>query len=167
MRYQDPSSSMTLREALEELRAAEADLSMQVSESLARSLEAHDVVHILFGLDITDLDEVVAHGWMAFGTTLTHTEMKAVAADLQHRSIARTFAGGHRFWLMIRALPRLLASFLASRRMTKNWPWHDYGVHLDRPLNEIRAEYGIKLPLRGSTTGRPRGPHHFPVAKRA
>jgi hypothetical protein len=168
LRYQDPQSRMTLREALEELRHAEGDVSQDVSGELAAALEAHDVVHILFGLDISDLDEIVAHGWMACGTTLTLAEMHEITRDRDHRRFSSGFGHGKRGLLILRALPRLIGAHLRARRMTKRWPWHSHIEFLDRPLDDIRREFGIKLqPPRDSTVPRPRGPHHLPISRSA
>jgi hypothetical protein len=166
MRYQDPDSTMTLQEALCELRAAEADMSLEVSEFLAEKLEAHDVVHIIFGLDITDLDEVVAHVWMLFGTTLTISGMKDVIGNAEHRAIGASFARGKRGLLAVLALPRLAKALLRSFCMKKRWPWNGYDAYLDVSLADIRKEYGIRLDHPHDGKPRPRGPHHRPVALR-
>jgi ubiquinone biosynthesis protein Coq4 len=157
--YQTPDNTMTLRQALAELRAAETDISETVSAGTAAALEAHDVVHILFGLDISDIDEVVAHGWMLFGTTLTMAEMHAVARHRDHRRLTAAMDHGKRGALLLKALPRLVRACVRARRMTKLWPWMGYVAHLDRPLNDLRREFGIVVDP-PSFAARPRGPHH-------
>ena len=164
--YQNPRCLATLRAALAELRAAETDVSEEVSAKLAEALEAHDVVHVLFGLDISDLDEVVAHGWMMFGTTLSMREMHAVTADADHRRFARKLGHAALLGLFARALPRLVSAAIRARRMTKPWPWDGYTVYLDVPLDRVRAEFGIKLRSpRQHRQPRPRGPHHHAVVR--
>ena len=158
LKYQAPATPMTLRAALTELRQAEGDVSQEVSEQLATALEAHDVVHIIFGLDISDLDEVVAHGWMAFRTTLTMSKMHVVTRDRDHQRHSNGFAHGKKGMLILRALPRLIGALFQSFRMTKRWPWEQYTDYLDVPLIEIRREFGIKLTVRRRTPERPRGP---------
>lgn len=167
LKYQSPDSTMTLREALGELRAAEGDISHEVSQPLAEALVAHDVVHIIFGLHISDLDEIVAHGWMAFGTTLTFARMHDVTRDRDHQRYSAGFAHGRKDLLVLRVLPHLVAALFRSRQMTKRWPWDSYAEYLDIPLNRIRQEFGIVVSKRVVDTKRPRGPHHTPVVVRS
>lgn len=168
MQYQDPSSHMTLREALDELRRAEGDVTQDVSGELAAALEAHDVVHIMFGLDISDLDEIVAHGWMVCGTTLSFAEIHEIMRGRDHRRFSTGLGHGKRVLLVLRALPRLVGAYVRARRMTKRWPWHSYAAFLDRPLDELRREFGIELePRRNHAAERPRGPHHVPMSRSA
>lgn len=164
--YQHPDSTMTLRQALAELRGAEADVSETVSVETAAALEAHDIVHILFGLDISDLDEVVAHGWMLFGTTLSMADMHEVARHRDHRQLAARMGHGRRAGLFLRALPRLVRATFRARRMAKAWPWMDFDRHLDRPLADLRREFGIVLDT-PTQKPRPRGPHHRAIVDQA
>ena len=158
--YQDPSSAMTLGEALAELRAAEGDVTPEAGE-LTAALEAHDVVHIIFGLDTSEIDEVVAHAWMLLGTTLTHAELHAAARSRLHRHLSAQLGHLGRLRLMLRALPRLVRAARRARRMLKRWPWQGYRQFLDRPLTELRAEFGIVLDARQVADRlAPRGPHH-------
>jgi hypothetical protein len=32
-----------------------------------------------------------------------------------------------------------------SRRLQRKWPWQDWAEHLERPLAEIREDFGIRL----------------------
>jgi hypothetical protein len=163
--YRHPECAATLRQALGELRSMEGDVSIEVSNSMFDALEAHDAVHVLFGLDISDVDEVVAHGWMIFGTTLTFAEMAATAKEQDHRRFAAGFAGGRRAAVLLRALPGMLRAAWRARHMRKKWPWTGYAAYLDVPLVAIRREFGIVLDAPAPRTRRVRGPHHPPVAR--
>ena len=35
--------------------------------------------------------------------------------------------------------------WLRTRKMTKRWPWTEFESYLDRPLGEIREEFGIEV----------------------
>jgi hypothetical protein len=120
--YQMSDADMTLREALAGLRAAEGDVSEALSTDLAAALVAHDVVHILFGLDISDLDEVVAHAWMVFGTTPSNRELHSVMRHRDHRRLTSSLRYGRRLQLVLRALPRPVGAALRARRMRTPWP---------------------------------------------
>lgn len=39
-------------------------------------------------------------------------------------------------------VPRVIARCL---RMRKRWPWADYESYLEKPLDEIRREFGIRV----------------------
>ena len=167
LRYQHPDTDLTLREGLAEVRAADAAIAAEAPGPLDETLEAHDAVHVVFGLGIGEGDEVLAHAWMLFGTDLTMAEMRAVMADRQHRRLAHDVGHLRRLGMVVRALPRLLDAWRRSRRMIARWPWRDYRPALDQPLAEIRARYGIVLPPpgppRADAAADPRGPHHAPV----
>jgi hypothetical protein len=164
--YHNPQSKLPLRAALAELRAAEGDITMEVDATLAAALESHDVVHVLFGLDTSELDEVVAHGWMLLGTTMTMREMHAVMAQADHRRLATDLGHVRRLGLLVRAAPRLFGAFWRARRMSKRWPFADYSRYLDVPLDQIRREYGIALSPKQAVLSGQRGPHHGPVVVR-
>jgi hypothetical protein len=34
---------------------------------------------------------------------------------------------------------------LRSRRLSRKWPWREYGQYLDRRLRDIRAEFDIQV----------------------
>ncbi|QLC23947.1 hypothetical protein HFP57_02135 [Parasphingopyxis algicola] len=160
-RYLEPDSRMTLREALAELRELEADVSDEtIGDDLTKALIAHDVVHILFGCDISDDDEVIAHLWMVVGTDARLGDMRAIARDRDHIGYARSFAHGRRVLLVLRNLPRMLGTVIRARRMTKFWPFGGFEENLDRTLADLRAEYGITVPAPGSRRQGRRGPHH-------
>lgn len=165
-RYQHSDSPLTLREGLAELRAADAAISAAAPGPLDGMLEAHDAVHVVFGLGLGEHDEVLAHAWIAFGTTLTHAEMRAIMAERQHRTLARHVGHLRRLGMVRRALPQLVDAWGRSRRMTARWPWRDYAEYLDTPLAGIRARFGIVLAWPVVTpTRRQRGPHHLPLPR--
>lgn len=48
--------------------------------------------------------------------------------------------------LLLKELPRLWRTFRCARTMTRPWPFFGNEGYWQRPLREIRAEFGIVLP---------------------
>lgn len=165
--YLSAQSGQTLREAIAELRALDHDVSEEVvSADLAHALEAHDAVHVLFGCDITDDDEVLAHVWMAAGTDAKMADMHEVTRDPDHGRYAKGFAHGQRLMVVLRTVPRILAVLWHARRMRQRWPFGDYERMLDRTLVSLRRDYGIVFPRACRRPDYRRGPHHPRIASR-
>ncbi len=144
--YLEPETNQSLGEAIAELRSLEDDVSESISDSdLTKAMSGHDAVHVLFGCDITDRDEIVAHFWMLFGTDLTMQEMKDINAGNEHKDYARQVHQRHKIWRLPLLLPTAASVFRRSRRMRKKWPFHDYQKFLDRGLSGLRNEFGIAL----------------------
>ncbi len=156
LNYINPSSSQTLLQGIQELRAAEGadgDATENVSEDLLNTIEVHDVIHVLFACPTNLSGEISAHVWTIFGTTMTVREMHSVNRHMDHKAVLKQI--GHRKlvkrWL--KAIPTLVGIFNRSRKMFKQWPANEFKVYLDRPLNEIRSEFNIKLPTPTSSEG--------------
>jgi ubiquinone biosynthesis protein Coq4 len=146
--YQDSQSTMTLREAIDELRSLtgeEAIYPEQLSPEIKKALDAHDAVHVIFGCDTSETDEVIAHAWMLLGTTVKMDELQQIAAHNEHRQIASEVGHLRMLRFAIGALPRLLKAAIAAKQMKKRFPWERYFDFLDRSLLDIREEFGIKI----------------------
>lgn len=129
---------------MSELRALEGDVSQDIANAdLASALDGHDAVHVVFGCDITDRDEILAHFWMLFGTDLTMADMKRANEVGEHMEYARKVHRDHKPWMLLVLLPKAFRIFLRSLRMTKKWPFKDYQALLDRELGSLRREFGI------------------------
>lgn len=157
--YRHPLTTMKLRDGLRELRAADGAIMATPQSEFDDVLTAHDAVHVVFGLDITETDEVLAHVWMLRGTTLTHAEMRDVMRDREHQSLSRDLGHFARLRMVTHAVPAIVDVLWRSRKLRKRWPWRDFALYLDVPLDQIRREFGIVLrqPVDGR---RVRGPHH-------
>lgn len=162
--YLNPTSESTLREALAELNALEANVTADVvSSTLAAALTAHDAVHVLFGCDITNHDEVLAHVWMLVGTDAAIKDLHRITQDDNHVRYAEGFAHGRRMLTVLAALPSILRVVMHARRMTKKWPFAQYDQYLDARLLDLRREFGIHIVSSRTTSNRGRGPHHPPA----
>lgn len=153
-RYQDPSSTQTLREGLAEYHAANPDL-FDADEieaklgALGPFFAAHDSCHVLFGLDTSLGDETLADTWTLFGTDAKFSELLSYFRSDAQKKFFREFLAEIGYWKIItqsiRSIPRALKAIWMSRKMKRKWALHEWETKLDIPLNELRSEYGIRL----------------------
>ncbi len=155
---------MSLADAIAELRALDHDVSEEVvSSDLQKALEAHDAVHVLFGCDISDDDEILAHVWMALGTDVSMSEMHNAATDRDHVRYAKGFAHGRRIMTVLKNVHRIALTASRALRMRKRWPFSQYQQFLDESLLELRRDYGIIISDHKQRSEIRRGPHHPPT----
>ncbi len=139
-------ASMTLGEAIHEMRASETDdFASKTSTELKRLAEQHDTVHVLFDCGTSIQDEIAAHVWMFFATTANLSAMHQAVATQEHRRVASRI--GHirlvRVWLS--SLPRIIGIFFKSLRMKKRIVMEDLAQLKTLTVAEIRREHGITL----------------------
>lgn len=158
--YLRQESDATLREGIAELRAAEVpgdDLSVTVAPELVADLEMHDAIHVVFGCSTTLPGEILAHAWTAFGTTATIKDLHRVVAHRDHSAVVAAIGHWRLLGLWACSVPRLIRTIAHARRMLRAWPAKEFASYMDRPLKEIRAEFGIRVVSQGSDSGsRPR-----------
>lgn len=158
LRYTDPRSSQTLREGIMEARQAEGvdDAASTVAHDLAEDIDAHDAIHVLFGCSTDLRGEILAHVWTMVGTTTTMRDMSRVTRHADHRSALSKVGHFRLFRAWLRSLPAIAITVVRALRMHRQWPVSAYRADLDRPLQELRDEYGIRLP-KGGQGGRGAG----------
>lgn len=146
--YTDPRSKQTLREGIQEARAAEGDDDAveKVAADLVADINAHDAIHVLFGCPTDLRGEILAHVWTLVGTDMQMKEMHRVNQHADHRATLAQIGHGHLFRTWLRSFPQIVATFHRAFRMKKRWEANNFEAHLDRPLTELRAELGIRLP---------------------
>jgi len=147
LQYLDPGSKQTLLCGIREARAAEGDkdAASSVAPELLADIDMHDAIHVLFGCS-TDLSgEILAHIWTVFGTTVAMRDMHRVTKHDNHRSALAQI--GHRQLLRtwLRSLPRVAGTIVRARQMKRRWPADEFHAHLERPLDELRASFGIRV----------------------
>ncbi|PRP91087.1 hypothetical protein ENSA5_58240 [Enhygromyxa salina] len=146
--YQDQDSPLTLREGLDEYYRDNPKVTPpdEASDEGARFFASHDVAHVVFGTNTQILDETITDLWQIFGLDISAweyarqgaaaPEVREVFRELGLRGLAKGLA----------LLPRYVGEiWRRTRRMHKPWPWTEFGEYLDRPLAEIRAEFGIEV----------------------
>ncbi len=145
--FKAQDARLSLREALREHRASIPDL-VPVPEDPVEELDAlfagHDTVHCLFGLGTTTAEEVRVDAYSVLATTLT---LRRYLTYVSHPVVAKVI------WetTTLAALPWIGVSVLRipwiwwrTRRMTR-WDFDAWRDYLDRPLVDIRTEYGIRV----------------------
>ena len=146
LKYFDPDSKMTLREAIQELRVAEeqkSDISVKMSTEIMSAFEHHDAVHVLFCCGTTIQDEIAAHVWMVFGTTAKLSEMHRSVANLEHRNVLSGIGHLKLIGIWVSCLPRIFGIIAKCSRMKKRLALEEFAKLKERPLCDIRCEYGI------------------------
>ena len=149
LQYLHPNCTLTLREGIAELRAAEGvenDAVENVADDLVADLNIHDAIHVLFACPTNLNGEISAHVWTIFGTTLSMQDMHRVNMHEDHRQVLAEI--GHRKLIVrwFRSLPKIAMTFYRTRRMTKRWPAYEFTEYLDIPLSDLRLQFGIRLP---------------------
>jgi hypothetical protein len=144
--------TLTLQEALNQVYIKNhhlADLS-KFSSKAKNTLEAHDVIHIVFGLNNSVIDEICVGTWGFWGTDvgifrhLSHF----MDWDIIKFSLKQIFfnVGLHKvIFNYINSIPKQIKIYKSSRFVTKKWEFYNYTKYLDTKLFEIRIEHGIIL----------------------
>lgn len=146
-RYTDPTSTQTLREALDEYYDSNASLlrAEDLPVATAEMFKCHDAGHVVFGCDTSIRGETLIDTWTIFGSTaglrgyaayFKYPEVNAIFADTGIQAIAAGF---------FRCLPDVVRVVARGLRLQRKWPWASYTRFLDTPLREIRHEFGIRV----------------------
>ena len=145
--YEDQESLQSLREGLEEYYASDSGLLSpeNVSEEVRLGLRAHDAAHVVFGCDTSVRGEVTLARWSLLGAA---GAIPIYLRGLREKETRFLFGD---FFRKIRPLSLLVAALdgaralLRSFRMRRRWPLLDWESYADRPLAEIRTEFGIRV----------------------
>ncbi len=141
----DSNSTITLGEAIQTMRAlaSEGNLAEQISAENARSLEQHDAVHILFNCGTSIRDEIAVHLWMLLATTIDISRMHRAVADREHRDVLAGIGHFKLLGIWLSSLPRIFGIIVQSFKMPKKLAVEDLAALKQRPVLDIRQEYGI------------------------
>lgn len=140
-------ASMTLGEAIQKMRAAQAegDLTTKFSVEVEQAFEQHDAIHILFNCGTSIQDEINVHIWMMFATTANIIQMHRAVANQEHRHVLAEI--GHfkllRTWFG--SLPRIMGIMFKSLRMKKRLAVEELSQLKQQSIVDIRREHGIVL----------------------
>jgi hypothetical protein len=140
-------SSMTLGEAIQALRASESerDFSGTVPENVAKVLEQHDAIHVLFNCGTSMQDEIAAHVWMLFATTANIREMHRAVASQEHRSVLSKIGHLQLLSVWLKSLPRICQIIFQSLQMNQRLAVEDLAQLREKPIFEIRQSHGIRV----------------------
>lgn len=146
MRFQVQNSIQTLRQGLEEHRAANRGVfNYDNKEENELFFYPHDAVHVVFGLTTALEDEAVADAWTLFGTDVSIKKFYRFIRLETTREIFRRLSWSRLIGVAVRALPRIIRVCLRSRKMNAPWKWQEYPRHLDLRLCDIRKKHNIKI----------------------
>jgi hypothetical protein len=144
VRFQDPGSTQTLREGLAEFRCALSEEDRQ-DEEQSRDLLCHDACHVVFGLGTSTSDDAVVDTWIVLGTDVdVRSYLQALWSSRALGKLIEREGIASVAWGILRAVPRAAVAAHRARRMRRKWSWAVAEHQMDRPLDEIRAEYGIR-----------------------
>lgn len=147
LRYQQQESVQTLAEGPQEYYAANVGTVIRPDDmppGSAALFRSHDIVHVIFGLNTSLSDEVIAdtRGVLAsdvgIGRYLTYVRTNAEA-----QAIFKELGYAKSIWVTALAVPRIFRAAREARRMTKLWPWVPPASYLTRSLADLRSEFGI------------------------
>lgn len=137
----------TLRAELGRFRA-EHGLSQKLAAASPRArelMDRHDVLHVLFGLDTSLRQEAMVDLWTVFGSTARWADMVEYLRLPEEQEILREIG----FWRVVAtalaAAPDAVRIACAARRLKRKWPWDGHRALLDRPVTELRAEFGVAV----------------------
>ena len=149
LRYQEQDSTETLREGLAEYYAANSGIVIRPADLPAESsalFRSHDLCHVIFGLDTSLGDEALADARTLFSCDVgVKRYARYLAADKTAKALFKELGYAKSIWVTLRSLPRIVRAGVEALRMTKRWPWAPPEDYLDRPLGELRREFGIRL----------------------
>ena len=147
--YQEQDSSQTLREGLAEYYRANPGIVTRPADLPAESLalfRSHDMCHVIFGLNTSLGDETLADARTLFSCDVgVRRYVRYLATDQTAKALFKELGYGKALVVTLKSLPRIVRAAVAALGMNKRWPWVPPDAHLDRPLGELRREFGIRV----------------------
>ena len=142
-------NQITLRQGLEQFRAThEVYLSHSqkgVSPEAQAFFASHDIAHVLFGCDISLFGEGSVKMWTIFGTTLGLWKHLKGYQEANAFELSKEFGLTHILRNIFKFLVYIPILIIRAKRMHKPWPWSQYEVFLDTPIDQIRREFNIQI----------------------
>ncbi|AFY70005.1 hypothetical protein Pse7367_1721 [Thalassoporum mexicanum PCC 7367] len=136
--------SMTLGEAIQSLRISDDDMTNTMVE-ISQAFEQHDAVHLLFNCGTSMQDEIAAHIWMVFATTVNISEMHRAVSNQEHRNVLASIGHPKLIGIWLLCLPRIISIIFKSLRMKKRLALDELSQLKGQSIIEIRQEHGIIL----------------------
>src|SRR5665213_2966384 len=147
--YQKQNSAQTLADGLEEYYAANVGKVVRPRDLPPESASlflSHDMCHVVFGLNTTLDDEALADVRTLLSCDVgVRRYATYLATDKQARALFKELGYLKSVWVTILAVPRICRATIEAFRMKKRWPWTPPESFQERPLAELRQEYGIHL----------------------
>ncbi|WP_445633281.1 Coenzyme Q (Ubiquinone) biosynthesis protein Coq4 [Nostoc sp. DSM 114161] len=154
-KYTNKNSSQTLRQGLEEYYAVNLHITHPSTqpEDFAKILLAHDTSHVIYGCDTNMYDELKLLPltfWTSdfkFRDWLRERQNPSVNVMyedmIQRDGVIRLYSSI--FFELVRLVPELISMWLKTRNHKTFLPFLNFEPMLDRPLLDIRQEFGLFL----------------------
>jgi hypothetical protein len=145
--YMKPDATMTLREGLEEYYGTIENLITEenADPEVAALFRFHDTCHVLFGCDTSPRGEALVDTWSIFGTTVTLKTYQRYLSLAETKSIFESMTFTEMLAMLGASTTAMPQAFWRAQHMTHKWPFQEHDRWLDRPLHEIRSEFGIEV----------------------
>ncbi|GAB4566255.1 MAG: hypothetical protein Tsb0020_17750 [Haliangiales bacterium] len=150
--YQEQDAKMTLAEGLAEYQRANASVlfdpdapDSEMNTESAKFFRRHDTCHVVFGCNTSIPQEAAADMWTIFGVDISLRDYYRALKLNEVQSLLDDVGRLRLAWASVKAVPTIWRAMWRARAMHKKWPWADHAMYLDRPLAEIRAEFGIRV----------------------
>ncbi len=145
--YRDQDSRLTLEEGLAQYQRENPELvdPSGVSPEAASFFHGHDACHVVFACGTAPDEEALADAWTLLGTDVTLRQFLGFLRLEEHQDIVAQVGIVGGCTAAAKACPKLLKALWWSQRMTRKWPWLDHAEYMNRPLGEIRNEFGIHV----------------------
>jgi hypothetical protein len=151
--YMDKASTQTVRAGLAEYYALNPNVTQPETQpaEFAKILLAHDVVHVIYGLDTGMYDELKLlplSWWTSECTFGTYLKMKdSPAVDVMYNDMIRDKGVLWLYSSVLRVLPALILALIPiwfkTRRRQQLVPFLEFEPLLDRSLLDIRQEFDL------------------------
>lgn len=154
-RFESIDSQQTLAEGIAEYLAMNPGLKRGdgLAAAAAEFFRCHDIVHVLYGCGTSMSDEAIVKLASLFGTTGGRSILRGyVHHDVV--GIYRRLPWGSTLLAFLQAPYLIVRTVWRCRRQRRAWPWSDNAHHLDTPLSELRATFGIEVAHRGTRAAR-------------
>lgn len=147
LNYQRLDAAISLREGLNEYHAAQPALKRgsDLSPDARHFFVCHDTVHVLYGCGISLEEEAVVKLASIFGTDAGWGVLRGYAL-YEARDIYRALKPDEIARTILKA-PKLAArTWWNCRKQPRLWPWSNHAQLLDKPLYQLRLDFGIRFP---------------------
>jgi hypothetical protein len=146
--YQDQNSQLTLREGLANYYQVHPRIQRPdwLDAAGAELFKAHDICHVIFGLDTTLVDEALADLRTMLGTNVgVANYVQYLRKNPDAKKIFRELGYFRVVLATMAVVPRFLKALWLHRKKRRLWPWHNPPEIFGKKLAELRKEYEITV----------------------
>lgn len=151
--YMDKASTQSIRVGLAEYYDLNPNVTVPETQpaEFGKILLAHDVIHVIYGLDTGMYDELKLlplSWWTSECTFRTYLKMKnSPAVDVMYDDMIREKGVLWLYGAVLRVLPSLIPALIPiwfrTRKRQKLVPFLEFEPLLDRTLLDIRQEFDL------------------------